>query len=132
MLVLPQRQTALVAKQLATVDLLSGGRLRVAVGAGWNAAEYEGLGADFDSRRDRLEEQVVVLRRLWTEPLVTFRGRFHRLDRVGINPLPQHPIPIYVGSGAADPVLRRVVRIADGWMPLLIPGLDRLTVCATA
>ena len=120
-LVLPQRQTALAAKQIATIDLLSGGRLRVAVGAGWNRAEYEGLGAEFDSRRDRLEEQVDVLRRLWTEPLVSFGGRFHELDRVGINPLPSRPIPIYVGSGAADPVLRRVVRVADGWMPLLHP-----------
>ena len=127
-LVLPQRQTALVAKQIATVALLSGGRLRVAVGAGWNRAEYEGLGADFASRRDRLEEQVVLLRRLWREPLVTFAGRFHHLDRVGINPLPARSIPIYLGTGAADPVLRRVVRVADGWMPLLIPGLDRIPV----
>jgi probable F420-dependent oxidoreductase len=127
-LVLPQRQTALVAKQIATVDLLSGGRLRVAVGAGWNHAEYAGLGIDFESRRERLEEQVAVLRRLWSEPLVTYSGRFHHLDRVGINPLPSRPIPIYVGSGAADPVLHRVVRVADGWMPLLIPGLDRITL----
>lgn len=125
-LVLPQRQTALVAKQIATVDLLSGGRLRVAVGAGWNRAEYEGLGAAFDERRDRLEEQVDVLRRLWTEPLVTFDGRFHHLDRVGINPLPSRTIPIFLGTGAADAVLRRVVRTADGWMPLLLPGLDRI------
>ena len=124
-LVLPQRQTALAAKQIATIDLLSGGRLRVAVGAGWNRAEYEGLGAAFEPRRDALEEQVVVLRRLWSEPLVTFSGGFHELDRVGINPLPARPIPIYLGTGAADPVLRRVVRVADGWMPLLIPGLDR-------
>ena len=99
---LPQRQTALAAKQIATIDLLSGGRLRVAVGAGWNHAEYEGLGAAFESRRDLLEEQVGVLRRLWSEPLVTFSGRFHQLDRVGINPLPARPIPIYLGSGAAD------------------------------
>jgi probable F420-dependent oxidoreductase len=127
-LVLPQRQTALVAKQVATVDLLSGGRLRIAVGAGWNAAEYDGLGADFGSRRDRLEEQVGLLRRLWNEPMVTFDGKFHHLDRVGINPLPARPIPIFLGTGAADPVLRRVVRLADGWMPLLIPGLDRIPV----
>ena len=127
-LILPQRQTALAAKQIATIDLLSGGRLRVTVGAGWNAAEYGGLGADFDSRRARLEEQVAVLRRLWTEPLVTFRGRFHDLDRVGINPLPERPIPVYLGTGAADPVLRRVVRVADGWMPLLVPGLDHRSV----
>jgi probable F420-dependent oxidoreductase len=129
-LVLPQRPTALVAKQVATVDLLSGGRLRLAVGAGWNAAEYEGLGADFDCRRDRLEEQVELLRRLWTEPLVSFDGRYDHLDRVGINPRPSRRIPIYLGTGAADPVLRRVVRLADGWMPLLIPGLDRIPVAA--
>jgi probable F420-dependent oxidoreductase len=127
-LVLPQRQTALVAKQAATVDLLSGGRLRVAVGAGWNTAEYDGLSADFDCRRDRLEEQVELLRRLWSEPVVTFDGKFDHLDRVGINPLPARPIPIFLGTGAADPVLRRVVRVADGWMPLLIPGLDRIQV----
>jgi probable F420-dependent oxidoreductase len=127
-LVLPQRQTALVAKQVATVDRLSGSRLRLAVGAGWNFAEYEGLGAEFDTRRDRLEEQVEVLRRLWTEPLVSFDGKFHHLDGVGINPLPEHPIPIYLGTGAADPVLRRVVRTGDGWMPLLIPVLDRISV----
>jgi probable F420-dependent oxidoreductase len=127
-LVLPQRETALVAKQVATVDRLSGGRLRLAVGAGWNEAEYEGLGADFPTRRDRLEEQVDVLRRLWSEPLVTYHGRFHHLDRVGINPRPDRPIPIALGTGAADPVLRRVVRIADAWMPLLIPGLDRISV----
>jgi probable F420-dependent oxidoreductase len=127
-LVLPQRQTALFAKQVATVDLLSGGRLRIAVGAGWNAAEYEGLGTDFDCRRDRLEEQVELLRRLWSEPLVNFDGKFHHLDRVGINPLPTRPIPIFLGSGAADPVLRRVVRLADGWMPLIIPGLDRIPI----
>jgi probable F420-dependent oxidoreductase len=127
-LVLPQRETALVAKQVATVDRLSGGRLRLAVGVGWNEAEYEGLGADFPTRRDRLEELVDVLRRLWSEPLVTYHGRFHHLDRVGINPLPDRPIPIALGTGAADPVLRRVVRIADAWMPLLIPGLDRISV----
>jgi probable F420-dependent oxidoreductase len=127
-LVLPQRETALVAKQVATVDRLSGGRMRLAVGAGWNGAEYEGLGADFATRRDRLEEQVEVLRRLWTEPLVTYHGRFHHLDRVGLNPRPDRTIPITLGTGAADPVLRRVVRVADGWMPLLIPGVDRISV----
>jgi probable F420-dependent oxidoreductase len=127
-IVLPQRQTALVAKQIATVDLLSSGRLRVAVGAGWNLAEYHGLGVEFAERTARLEEQIDVLRRLWSEPLVTYDGRFHHLDRVGLNPLPTQSIPIFLGTGAADPVLRRVVRVADGWMPLLIPGLDRVTV----
>jgi probable F420-dependent oxidoreductase len=127
-LVLPQRQVGLAAKQIATVDLLSGGRLRVAVGCGWNFAEYAGLGADFTRRTGVLEEQIDVMRRLWSEPLVSFDGRYHQLDRVGINPLPARRIPIYVGSGASDPVLRRVVRTADGWMPLLIPGLDRMSV----
>jgi probable F420-dependent oxidoreductase len=127
-LVLPQRQVGLAAKQIATVDLLSGGRLRVAVGCGWNFAEYAGLGADFTQRTGVLEEQIDVMRRLWSEPLVSFDGRYHQLDRVGINPLPARRIPIYVGSGASDPVLRRVVRTADGWMPLLIPGLDRMSV----
>lgn len=102
-LVLPQRQTALAAKQIATIDLLSGGRIRVAVGVGWNAAEYEGLGAGFEDRTGRIEEQIEVLRWLWCEPVVTVDGRFHTLDRVGINPLPPHHIPIYMGSGAADP-----------------------------
>jgi probable F420-dependent oxidoreductase len=125
-LVLPQRPTAMVAKQVATIDLLSAGRLRLAVGVGWNWAEYQGLGADFATREDRLEEQIEVMRRLWTEPLVTFDGRFHHLDRVGINPLPSRPIPIWIGSGASPRALRRVVRCADGWMPLLLPGLDRV------
>ena len=123
-LVLPQRQTAVVAKQVATIDLLSGGRIRLAVGVGWNAAEYEGLGVDFADRTALLEEQIDVLRMLWTEPIVDFQGRFHKLNGVGINPLPTHTIPLMIGSGAADQVLRRVVRKADGWMPLLIPGLD--------
>jgi probable F420-dependent oxidoreductase len=127
-LVLPQRQTALVAKQIATLDLLSDGRVKVAVGVGWNAAEYEGLGVDVSHRTALLEEQIDVMRLLWTQSLVDFDGRFHHLRGVGINPLPSRPIPILIGSGAADPVLRRVVRKADGWMPLLIPGLDPIDI----
>jgi probable F420-dependent oxidoreductase len=123
-LVLPQRQTAVVAKQVASIDLLSGGRIRLAVGVGWNAAEYEALGVDFADRTALLEEQLDVMRMLWTQPIVDFEGRFHKLNGVGINPLPTHTIPLMIGSGAADAVLRRVVRKADGWMPLLIPGLD--------
>ena len=123
-LVLPQRQTAVVAKQVATLDLLSGGRLRLAVGVGWNWAEYESLGADFDARTDVLDEQIDVLRCLWTEPLATFAGRYHVLDRVAINPLPSRPIPILMGTKASPDALRRVVRKADGWMPLLLPGID--------
>ena len=127
-LVLPQRQTAVVAKQVASIDLLSGGRIRLAVGVGWNAAEYEGLGVDFADRTALLEEQIDVMRLLWTQPLVDFDGRFHHLHGVGINPLPTHPLPILIGSGASDAVLRRVVRKADGWMPLLIPGLDSIDI----
>ncbi len=125
-MILPQRQTALVAKQAAEVDVLTGGRLRLGVGVGWNAREYEALGVDFGARGGRIEEQVEVLRRLWTDDLVEFDGRFHRLPSVGINPLPvQQPIPLWMG-GEAPAVLRRAGRLADGWLP---PGhwrpLDR-------
>jgi len=123
-LVLPQRPAPLVAKQAAEVDLLSGGRLRLAVGVGWNFAEYESLNADFGTRNQRLEEQIVVMRKLWTEPLVTFKGRWHTLDRVAITPRPARPLPIWIGGGSSDPVLRRVARLADGWMPLLQPTED--------
>ena len=127
-LVLPQRQTAVAAKQIATVDFLSGGRLDVAVGVGWNAAEYEGLGVDFTQRTGILEEQIQVMRLLWSEPVVSFHGTYHTLEGVGINPLPTRTMPILIGSGAATPVLRRVARVADGWMPLLIPGLDPVSL----
>ncbi len=123
-LVLPQRSTPLVAKQAAEVDLLSGGRLRLAVGVGWNFAEYASLNADFETRNRRLEEQIVVLRKLWTEPLVTFKGRWHALDRVAITPRPARALPIWIGGGTSEHVLRRVARLADGWMPLLQPTED--------
>lgn len=116
-LVLPQRQTALVAKQAAAVDVLSGGRLRLGVGIGWNAAEYEALGEDFHTRGRRVEEQVRVLRALWANDLVTLKERWHTITDAGINPLPvQRPIPIWMG-GTADAALRRIARIADGWFP---------------
>jgi probable F420-dependent oxidoreductase len=114
--ILPQRQTALFAKQAATLDILSKGRLRVGVGLGWNELEYIALNEDFHTRGRRLEEQVVVLRQLWTQPLVTFNGRWHTIPDVGLNPLPlQQPIPIWFG-GTAEPALRRAARLADGWM----------------
>ncbi|HET9000994.1 MAG TPA: LLM class F420-dependent oxidoreductase [bacterium] len=98
-LVLPQRQTAVVAKQAAEVDLLSGGRLRLGVGVGWNEAEFEAVGEDFRTRGARIEEQVAVLRALWTQDVVTFHGRWHRIVQAGINPLPvQRPIPIWMGG----------------------------------
>ncbi|GAB4521630.1 MAG: hypothetical protein Fur0018_02260 [Anaerolineales bacterium] len=115
-LILPQRQTALVAKQAAELALLSAGRLRLGVGVGWNALEMQALGADFHTRGARIEEQITVLRRLWQEPLVTFEGRWHHLHAVGINPRPPHPIPIWLG-GNDGRVLRRAARLADGWLP---------------
>jgi len=115
-LILPQRQTALVAKQAAAVDVLSGGRLRMGIGVGWNEVEYEALGADFRTRGARIEEQITVLRALWTQESVTFHGRWHRISDAGINPLPvQRPIPLWMG-GEADMVLHRAARVADGWM----------------
>ncbi len=116
-LILPQRQTVLVAKQAAEVDVLSGGRLHVGVGLGWNDVEYEALDQDFHNRGRRVEEQIEVLRRLWTEPTVDFEGKWHRIDRAGLNPMPvQRPIPIFMG-GASDRVLERAARISDGWFP---------------
>lgn len=115
-LILPQRQTALVAKQAAQVDLLSGGRLRLGVGVGWNAVEYSSLGCDFRTRGARIEEQIEVLRKLWTRDLVKFDGKFDQIDDAGINPLPpQQPIPIWIG-GTADVVLQRAAQQSDGWV----------------
>lgn len=123
-LVLPQRQTALVAKQAATLDVLSGGRLRLGVGVGWNAVEYEALGRDFHNRGRRIEEQVQLMRKLWTQPLVQFHGKWHQVPDAGINPLPvQQPIPIWFG-GHADSVLRRVARLGDGWLPTYRSAAD--------
>jgi probable F420-dependent oxidoreductase len=123
-IVLPQRQVQLVAKQVANIDRLSGGRLHVAVGVGWNHAEYEAMGVDFAARADILDEQVALLRLLLSQPVVSFDGAYHHLDRVGINPLPDHPMPVWVGSRGSDAAMRRVIRIADGWMPLILPGID--------
>lgn len=114
--ILPQRQTVLFAKQAATLDVLSKGRLRVGAGLGWNEVEYIALNEDFHTRGRRLEEQVAVLRLLWTEPLVNFSGRWHTIPDAGLNPLPvQRPIPLWFG-GTAEPALRRAARLADGWM----------------
>jgi probable F420-dependent oxidoreductase len=125
-LILPQRQTALVAKQTAEVDVLSKGRLRLGIGIGWNYVEYEALGQDFRTRGRGVEEQIEVLRKLWTQPLVTHKSVEHVIDNAGINPLPvQRPIPIWFG-GAAEPVLRRAARLGDGWMPAGRPPDDRM------
>lgn len=120
-LILPQRQTGVVAKQAAEVDLLCKGRLRLGVGVGWNHVEYAGLGIDWKSRGARQEEQVEVMRRLWTEDVVTYSGRFHDLLEVTIVPPPvQRPIPIWFG-GTADATIKRAARIGDGWMPIMLP-----------
>lgn len=120
--VLPQRQTALVAKQAAEVDVLTGGRFRLGVGLGWNAVEYEALGKDFTDRGRRVTEQVALLRRLWTERAVTHRGRYETVNAAGLAPLPvQRPIPIWFGA-SSPPALRRAGRLADGWFPQAQPG----------
>ena len=117
-LVLPQRQTALVAKQAAEVDVLSGGRLRLGIGVGWNPVEFEALGENIQNRGERIEEQLDVMRRLWTEELVTYEGRWHRVPDSGLNPRPvQRPIPVWMG-GEREAVLRRAARLADGWITL--------------
>jgi len=121
-IILPQRQTALVAKQAAEVDLLSSGRFRLGIGLGWNAVEYEALGQDFSSRGRRAEEQVDLLRRLWTERSVTFDGRFDRVTGAGLAPLPvQRPIPVWFGA-QSERAYRRAGRLADGWFPQVPPG----------
>jgi len=133
--ILPQRQPVLVAKQAAEVDLLSGGRFRLGVGIGWNAVEYEALGKDFSNRGQRIAEQVDLMRRLWTEQSVTFEGSYETVTAAGLAPLPiQRPIPIWFGATSA-PALRRVGRLADGWFPLIAPGSqleEALAVIETA
>ena len=130
-LILSQRQTALVAKQAAEVDLLTGGRLRLGVGVGWNHVEYEALNQDFSNRGRRYAEQISLLREFWTNDVVGFDGKYHKVDHAGVNPLPvQRPIPIWMGAGAranpvpTDRVLRRVASLADGWFPQMQPGDD--------
>ena len=113
-LILPQRQTVLVAQQAADADLLSGGRLRLGVGTGWNWVEYDALGMEFGTRGPRLDEQITLMRRLWAEPLVTFRGRFHDLERCCINPRPARTIPIWIG-GFSEAAFRRAGALGDGF-----------------
>ncbi|MGI8791667.1 MAG: LLM class F420-dependent oxidoreductase [Acidimicrobiales bacterium] len=123
--ILPQRQTALVAKQAAEVDLLASGRFRLGVGIGWNAVEYDALDKQFNNRGRRMEEQIDLLRRLWTERSVTFEGRYEQVVGAGLSPMPhQRPIPIWIG-GSSEPAYERMGRMADGWFPQVPPG-DRL------
>ncbi len=131
-IVLPVRQTALVAKQAAEIDLLCGGRLRLGVGVGVSPEEYSALGQDFHTRGRRCEEQIELLRQLWTQGTVDFEGRWDRVHGAGIDPLPvQRPIPIWIGPGSApsEPVLRRIGRQADGWFAI-VPRADLPEVLA--
>ena len=127
--ILPQRQTVLVAKQAAALDVLSDGRFRMGIGIGWNKVEYESLGSEFTDRGARSEEQIALMRALWTKDSVNFEGKWHSVPDAGINPLPiQQPIPIWIGGGA-DVVIKRIARIGDGWMPMWQPdeaGLKEL------
>jgi probable F420-dependent oxidoreductase len=121
-IILPQRQAVLVAKQAAEVDLLTGGRLRLGVAVGWNPVEFEALGENWENRGRRIVEQIAVMRALWTQDVVDFHGRWHDVTKAGILPLPvQRPIPVWMG-GMSEPVLKRVARIADGWFPQFRPG----------
>ncbi|HET7036415.1 MAG TPA: LLM class F420-dependent oxidoreductase [Thermomicrobiaceae bacterium] len=127
-IILPQRQTVLLAKQAAALDVLSGGRLRLGVGVGWNEVEYVALNENFKNRGRREEEQIEVMRLLWTQPSVTFEGRWHHLPGVGINPLPvQRPIPVWLG-GRSEPAYQRIARIADGWMPQFRPDAQGVAI----
>jgi probable F420-dependent oxidoreductase len=119
-IVAPSRQTLLLAKQAASVDVFSGGRLRLGLGVGWNKTEFQAMNADWEARRSQIEEQVEVLRALWTQPTVTFQGKWHHLSEVHMPPLPlQRPIPIWLG-GWAEAVLLRVGVLSDGWIPVFV------------
>ncbi len=123
-IILPQRQTALVAKQAACLDVLSKGRLRLGIGTGWNAVEYEALGENFHDRGRRSEEQIDLMRRLWAEETISYDGRWHHVTDAGLNPLPpRRAIPVWLG-GMAPQVIERVGRLADGWFPFLNPDLE--------
>lgn len=116
--ILPQRQTALVAKQAAEIDILTAGKFRLGVGIGWNAVEYEALGEDFSNRGKRSEEQIEVMRRLWQEPVLTYRGKWHTITEAGFKPMPiQQPVPVWIGGVTEIPV-KRAARIGDGWFPM--------------
>ena len=130
-IILPQRQTVLAAKQAAEVDLLTGGRFRFGVGIGWNPVEYDALGQPFERRGARLGEQIDLLRALWTDSPITYDGTFDHVDAAGLAPLPvQRPIPVWIG-GASEPAYRRMGRYADGWFPQVRPGPDLDAALAT-
>lgn len=123
-IILPQRQTVLVAKQAAEVDILTGGNFRLGVGVGWNEIEYESLNETFRNRGRREEEQIEVMRLLWSRKSVTCKGKWHSIPAAGLKPLPvQRPIPVWIG-GSTDPAFKRIGRLADGWMPQFRPDAE--------
>jgi probable F420-dependent oxidoreductase len=121
-IILPEWPTAIVAKQGEQLQFFSGGRFQLGIGISWSEPEYQAMGQNIKNRGRRLEEQVQVLRRMWSEPFVTFDGRYHKLDNIGLNRLPSVPIPIWFGTSFDEKVMRRVSRLADGWMPLGDPS----------
>ena len=123
-LILPSWPTVLLARQAAELSLFSGGRFELGVGISWNAAEYRAMGQDFHDRGRRMEEQIAVMRLLWTQPYVTFHGQYHTLDNVGLNRKDIPPIPLWFGTESGEKALRRVARLADGWMSLGDPSPD--------
>lgn len=133
--ILPQRQAVLVAKQAASLDVLSGGRLRLGVGIGWNKVEYIALGANFHDRGKRSEEQIAVMRALWAEPHVVFEGKDHIIPDAGINPLPTEPLEVWIGGGV-DATYDRIGRMGDGWLNIYVspdkiqPALDKIQASA--
>jgi len=121
-IILPQRQAVLAAKQAAEIDLLTGGKFRLGIGLGWNKVEYEALGSSFGDRGKRVEEQVELMRLLWTQRSVTFHGNYHQVTGAGLAPMPvQRPIPVWFGAQSRR-AYERVGRLADGWFPQLSPG----------
>ena len=127
-IILPQRQAVLVAKQAASLDVLSNGRLELGIGIGWNNLEYEALGMNFKNRGKRCEEQIEVLKKLWSSKSVDYKGKYHSIPDVGINHMPKRPIPIWIGGGA-EVVLRRTARLADGWLAQIQPdqtGMEKI------
>jgi probable F420-dependent oxidoreductase len=128
-LILPQRQTVLVAKQAAEVAILSNNRLRLGVGTGWNKIEYEALNEDFATRGARQSEQIEVMRALWSEDVVDYHGKYHRIDQAGLNPRPSKPVPLWFG-GSAPALVRRCARLGDGWIPLMGPGAAAAEIIA--
>jgi probable F420-dependent oxidoreductase len=117
-IILPEWPTAIVAKQAAELQFFSRGRFELGIGISWSEPEYKAMGQNIKNRGRRVEEQVDVLRKLWSEPFVTFEGKYHSFDNIGLNRLPAQPIPVWFGTTFDEKVMQRVARQADGWMPL--------------